>query len=116
MVGTVSRIFQIWTGPIAARFLVACLTASMAVLFLAAAPASAQTPDWLKGVFGDNSSSGQPANARSRDTQAAPPLNDLRPGSSPMRSDAMLGAINGAIERYSQIQAKGGWQIGRAHV
>ncbi len=120
MGGTKSRTFQMWTGPIPARlaarfparFLATCLTISMSVGFLATAsvPVLAQTPDWLKGVFGDNSSTaGQSTSARPRDAQAQPALNDLRPGASPMRSDAMLGAITGAIERYSQIQAKGGW-------
>ena len=84
------------------------LVVAAALPFLAIGPqtAAAQT-DWLKGVFGDSSTSQSTAPVREAKAQA--PLNDLRPDASPLRSDAMLGAINGAIERYTQIQASGGW-------
>ena len=73
--------------------------------------ARAQTPDWMRSIFGDNGSEpGSSSRPReTREPQAQAPLNDLRPDSIPMRSDAMLGAINTAIERYTQLQQKGGW-------
>jgi murein L,D-transpeptidase YcbB/YkuD len=39
------------------------------------------------------------------------PLNDLRPDSTPWRSDAMVNAISAAIERYEKIVASGGWPL-----
>jgi murein L,D-transpeptidase YcbB/YkuD len=37
------------------------------------------------------------------------PLNDLRPDSTPFRSEAMIEALEAAIERYQTIAASGGW-------
>ncbi|MBA2127494.1 hypothetical protein DLM45_14865 [Hyphomicrobium methylovorum] len=37
------------------------------------------------------------------------PLDDLRPDSTPWRSDASLNALGGAIQRYEAIVAAGGW-------
>jgi murein L,D-transpeptidase YcbB/YkuD len=39
------------------------------------------------------------------------PLDDLRPDSTPWRSDAMLNAVSAAIEHYQQIVASGGWPV-----
>ena len=82
---------------------------ALAILLIGVAPLPAHAQfDWSK-VFGDNGSS-QRAEPRAREPSAAlAPLNDLRPDATPMRSDAMLGAINGAIERYAQIEQRGGW-------
>ena len=73
-------------------------------------PAAAQ--DWKFNFpgFGGQSSSEPRAPRAPRDEQQAP-LNDLRPESTPLRSDAMLGAINEAVAHYTQIQDKGGWPI-----
>src|SRR5262245_59076486 len=37
------------------------------------------------------------------------PLDDLRPDSTPWRSDVMLNALSAAIERYQKIVDSGGW-------
>lgn len=39
------------------------------------------------------------------------PLDDLRPDSTPWRSDVMLNAAAAAIEHYQQIVASGGWPL-----
>ena len=90
--------------PVAASpaFVIAAL-----MLVLLPLPAHAQF-DWSK-VFGDDGAS-QRTEPRAREQAIAQaPLNDLRSDATPMRSDAMLGAINGAIETYTQIQQRGGW-------
>jgi murein L,D-transpeptidase YcbB/YkuD len=38
-------------------------------------------------------------------------LDDLRPDSTPWRSDAMLNAISAAMERYQKIVSAGGWPV-----
>lgn len=42
-------------------------------------------------------------------TRTVEPLQDLRPDSTPWRSDAMLDALGAGIERYEKIVASGGW-------
>lgn len=39
------------------------------------------------------------------------PLNDLRPDTTPLRSDVMLDALGAAIERYEKLVAAGGWPL-----
>lgn len=77
------------------------------------APTSAQGLDWLNSIpgFGNQSSSTErrPDNRGKELAQA--PLDDLRADSVPWRSDAMLGAMDAAIQRYTQIEQKGGWPI-----
>ncbi len=41
----------------------------------------------------------------------AEPLDDIRPDATPWRSDIMLDAMGGAIERYEKVVASGGWPL-----
>lgn len=67
---------------------------------------AAQEANWWEELFkGPGTSSRAPAPARER--SKAP--DDLRPNSTPYRSDIMVEAMERAIERYQAIAAKGGW-------
>src|SRR4051812_41676623 len=68
-------------------------------------PARAQISIWdqLQGP-----SYGGGANSQAPESKPEP-LNDLRPDSTPWRSDVMLNAVSAAIEHYQQIVASGGW-------
>lgn len=72
-----------------------------------ASPASAQSgnSDWLEALFGRAPQSAPAQN----DRRKADVLNDLRPDSTPWRSEEMVEAIGGAIQQFEQIAAKGGW-------
>jgi L,D-transpeptidase YcbB len=74
----------------------------------AAQPVLAQTSNenWLDKLFGA-AQSPPPSTAERRNK--AEVLNDLRPDSTPWRSEEMLDAIGKAINRFEQIAAKGGW-------
>ncbi len=63
---------------------------------------------WLENVFGAPC---QQTSARSdqRPIKESPGQNDLRTGNVPLRSEAMLQALDGGIQRYTQIAQKGGW-------
>lgn len=74
----------------------------------AGASAFAEERKWWESVFNQvpsPSSSG----ARPRRPRKAEPLNDLRTGPVPLRSDEMLERMDQAIARYRRIAAKGGW-------
>jgi murein L,D-transpeptidase YcbB/YkuD len=78
---------------------------------LAAAPvvdACAQEAQWWESIpgFGKQGSSYRTASEERRKPEV---LNDLRPDSTPFRSEAMIGALEGAIARYQDIVANGGW-------
>jgi murein L,D-transpeptidase YcbB/YkuD len=69
-------------------------------------PAAAQTPcNWADQIF--KGAACQPASER-RERQVET-LNDLRPDSTPWRSDAMVEQIDNAIAQYAQIVQRGGW-------
>lgn len=91
----------------------ALVMAASGILVPPAALAQAQAANWWEQIpgFGSPGTSSQDrrdADGRRRD-QAAVPLNDLRSDSTPLRSDAMLGAFDDAIARYQQIGSSGGW-------
>lgn len=68
-------------------------------------PVSAQDNFWDK-IFNANSAT----RTSSADERKKPEvLNDLRPDSTPYRSEAMIDAIETAIQRYQKIADAGGW-------
>ncbi|MET0193095.1 MAG: L,D-transpeptidase family protein [Hyphomicrobiaceae bacterium] len=78
---------------------------------LAAAPvagAGAQEAQWWESIpgFGKQGSSYRTASEERRKPEV---MNDLRADSTPFRSEAMIGALEGAIARYQDIIANGGW-------
>jgi L,D-transpeptidase YcbB len=95
MIGSITRVG--WVGVVAA--------------VLAAAPvagAGAQEPQWWESIpgFGKQGSSYRTASEERRKPEV---MNDLRPDSTPFRSEAMIGALEGAVARYQDIVANGGW-------
>ena len=78
---------------------------SALALLAAVTPAVAQTGNWPW----DRESAVR--NAKDEASKKADALNDLRPNSVPYRSDAMIEAIEGAINRYQVLSEKGGWPM-----
>src|SRR5262249_53963132 len=79
--------------------------------WLAAGPiagAGAQEAQWWESIpgFGKQGSSYRTTSEERRKPEV---LNDLRPDATPFRSEAMIGALEGAIARYQDIVANGGW-------
>jgi murein L,D-transpeptidase YcbB/YkuD len=62
--------------------------------------------DQLQGNYGSGT-----ANNDTPIEHKPDPLDDLRPDSTPWRSDAMLNAVTAAMERYQKIAAAGGWPL-----
>jgi murein L,D-transpeptidase YcbB/YkuD len=84
-----------------------------AVLLLAVPVASARAQDnqWWESIpgFGKGLPSYRTSNSEERRKPEV--LNDLRPDATPFRSEAMIGALQGAIARYQDIVAAGGWPL-----
>ena len=82
---------------------------AVAALMSGSLPALAQQSWW------DNLQTGGPfgsdAPTSERPERKVEPLEDLRPDATPWRSDVMLNAMAGAIQRYEQIVASGGWPV-----
>lgn len=70
------------------------------------APSQAQMTLWDQIQGSLSGGSAEPAPERKKE-----PLQDLRPDSTPWRSDAMINAISAAIERYQSIVDSGGWPV-----
>ena len=75
--------------------------------------AQAQEARWWEqipgfGTPGSGTQGRRGDDARTKD-QAQAALNDLRTGSTPMRSDAMMASFDDAIARYQNIASSGGW-------
>jgi L,D-transpeptidase YcbB len=72
----------------------------------------AQTFDWLNGIPGFRSDDNRPERQReARAKVPSEPQNDLRTEDMPLRSDAMLAAMQTAIGHYSGLAQKGGWPL-----
>ena len=85
------------------------LTGLLAALLAApVAGASAQEAQWWESIpgFGRQGSSYRTASEERRKPEV---MNDLRADSTPFRSEAMIGALEGAVARYQDIIANGGW-------
>ena len=101
----------VWARRLARFAALACL-ALMGFALTFAPPVRAQG-NWWESIQG----SGTPDfMGRRRDTADRPErkpevLNDLRLDKTPWRSDVMLDAIGGAIERFEKIAASGGWPV-----
>lgn len=96
------------------RFFLRALGAASAVLAPQVVLAQASPAKWWESLpgFGSGgdyggSSRRDPSEAREKKIE---PLNDLRPDSTPFRSDAMLEALDAVIGHYQKIVAAGGWQ------
>jgi len=77
-------------------------------LALPVASAHAQDGQWWESLPGFGK--GLPSYRTSSEEPRKPEvLNDLRPDRTPFRSEAMIGALQGAIARYQDIVAAGGW-------
>lgn len=82
-------------------------TLGLGAAIAATTPAAAQC-NWLESVF-DPKCQQTVARADSRPPRDQAPQNDLRSGNVPLRSEAMLQALDNAIGRYQQLAQKGGW-------
>ena len=80
---------------------------SLTALVAGAAPALAQSPSWAEQIFGQKASATRAADERKKPD----PLNDLRPNNVPYRSEAMVEALEGAINRFQTIVERGGWPM-----
>ncbi|MEO1694757.1 MAG: L,D-transpeptidase family protein [Pseudomonadota bacterium] len=78
--------------------------ASLGALAASGTGAFAQD-SWWKDVFNDQ----RDDRSERRRARREAPLDDLRPGSVPWRSDEMLMAMDRAIERYEEIARRGDW-------
>lgn len=103
----VVKLQRIGFGNIARFLVLFSITLSANAVFL---PAQAQGNWWDGPQTGAPSYSNKRSDDTSDRTERKPDiLEDLRPGATPWCSDEMFNAIGGAIERYQQIVAKGGW-------
>jgi murein L,D-transpeptidase YcbB/YkuD len=72
-----------------------------------ASPAIAQDRWWEKSFPGYERDGPRPT--ANNDRRRPEDLNDLRPDRVPLRSQEMIDALDGAIQRYQQIVSNGGW-------
>jgi murein L,D-transpeptidase YcbB/YkuD len=95
------------SGVIRIRRQIVRLSAAL-LLALPVASAHAQDGQWWESLPGFGK--GLPSYRTSSEEPRKPEvLNDLRPDRTPFRSEAMIGALQGAIARYQDIVAAGGW-------
>ena len=89
----------------------ATLAAGLALTVMASG-VSAQGPErpWWETIPGFGHPDSQPRRASDDDPRRrSEVLDDLRPDATPWRSDVMIQAMEGAIERYEAIVSRGGW-------
>jgi murein L,D-transpeptidase YcbB/YkuD len=89
--------------PRAALGLAVCLPIALAGL-----ASSAQAQEWWESFPGFKRPEG-PRAAANEDRRRPDELNDLRTDRVPLRSQEMIDALEGAIQRYQQIVSNGGW-------
>ena len=100
---------KMMSGIIRIRRQIVRLSAAL-LLALPVASANAQDGQWWESLPGFGK--GLPSYRTSSEEPRKPEvLNDLRPDRTPFRSEAMIGALEGAIARYQDIVAAGGWQL-----
>jgi L,D-transpeptidase YcbB len=98
------RVRRDWRGTV--------LLAAVLLLSAAGAPVRAQGYDgtWRDGVPGFGHNDAQPLRTSSEDARRkGEVLNDLRVDPTPLRSEAMIEALERAIQRYQAIVSSGGW-------
>ena len=99
-----NRRFGAGFAAVAAAFL------SLLATVATSTPASAQL--WYEQIQGSGSADFSGRSRNDSPIERKPEvLNDLRPDSTPWRSDTMLNATAAAIERYEQIVQSGGWPV-----
>jgi murein L,D-transpeptidase YcbB/YkuD len=86
----------------------------LAVMGLGLSGAQAQTQEarWWEQIPGFGTPGASTSGRRgesAKEREQAQELNDLRTDPTPLRSDAMLAALDDAIARYQQIASNGGW-------
>ncbi len=96
------------------RSILRALGTASAVLVPTAVLAQASQARWWEALPGfGNGGEGSYGSGARRDPSAREkknePLDDLRPDSTPYRSDAMLEALDAGIGHYQKIAAAGGW-------
>ena len=86
------------------------LASTLIMAFAGLKPAAAQG-NWWEGIQGGGvpDYSNRRRDETDRPERKPEALEDLRPDATPWRSDVMLDAVAGAIERYEKIVASGGW-------
>lgn len=87
------------------------LAVGLCVCAGSAASAQGAEPTWWEKLPGFGGPAGtRPQRTSDEDPRRRPEvLNDLRPDATPMRSDAMIEALEAAIDRYQAVAAAGGW-------
>src|SRR5215510_4784816 len=83
------------------------------VLAAAGSPAFAQSGEWRwwdgTPIFASPAYQTRRASEDDPRRKPEPPPNDLRPNSAPLRSEAVIEALELAIQRYQMIASRGGW-------
>ena len=86
----------------------ACAVIAAVCLGTPASPAHAQM-EWASKIFGLPTTPSSYERRSSAKSGTEPPPDDLRSGDLPLRSEAMLEALDLAYGRYKAIAQKGGW-------